>query len=393
MELGLGVLVRKRLHGIDNAIFFFLAVQLASVMVSVAASSIAFVLAVTAWVARMWSEGSFRVQRTPLDYFFLAYVAAELLSTVFAVFPQESFVNMKRLFLIVLVYLAAGNVHNVNQVRILIGSVAIFAAVLSLLEIVLHLVFQQQRLHVFQHYMTTGGIKMILLLLLIPFLLHGETPNRTKIWVALAAVPIFVALLLTYTRSAWLGFLAGLVVIGLVRTRWVLAGLVALIVAFFLLAPEPLTQRALSIVDPNDPTVASRLTMWSTGLRIFADYPIFGIGDTDVHELYARYKSSTDTEFGGHMHSNYVHLLVTLGGVGFLAVMALFSAILVTEFHIYRQIKDGWIPASVSLGAFSVFVAFLVAGLFEWNFGDHEIMTLVWTSVGLSLATRQMTFS
>ncbi|MEE9186513.1 MAG: hypothetical protein V3U10_00595, partial [Bacteroidota bacterium] len=65
----------------------------------------------------------------------------------------------------------------------------------------------------------------------------------------------------------------------------------------------------------------------------------------------------------------------------------------VTEFRIYRQIKDGWIPVSVSLGAFSVFVAFLVAGLFEWNFGDHEIMTLIWVSVGLSLALRQMKFS
>ena len=390
MELGIGVFLQKRLHVLDNAIFFFLVVQVASVMVSVAISSIAFALAGTIWLAKMGMQQSFRIQRTPLDYFFLAYAATEILSTIFAVFPQESFVNMKRLLLIGMVYLVSSTIQNTNQVKIMVGSVAVLGAVLSLFEIAWLFLDQQQRLHVFQHYMTTGGIKMILLLLLVPFLLHGETPNKIKLWAALAVVPILIALLLTYTRSAWLGFVAGIIVIGIVRNRMVLAGLVLLIVAFFLLAPLPLTQRAFSIVDPNDPTVASRLTMWSTGLKIFADYPIFGIGDTDVHELYATYKSPDDQEFGGHLHSNFIQLLVTLGIVGFLAVMALFYKILATEYRIFQQTKAAWLQGSVSLGVFGVFVGFLVAGLFEWNFGDHEIMTLVWASVGLSLASRQM---
>ncbi|MEE9225641.1 MAG: hypothetical protein V3U68_05520 [Bacteroidota bacterium] len=47
------------------------------------------------------------------------------------------------------------------------------------------------------------------------------------------------------------------------------------------------------------------------------------------------------------------------------------------EFHIGRQTKAEWLQGFVSLGAFIVFVGFLIAGLFEWNFGDHEILTLV----------------
>lgn len=54
---------------------------------------------------------------------------------------------------------------------------------------------------------------------------------------------------------------------------------------------------------------------------------------------------------------------------------------------------NGWLQGSVSLGALGVFVGFLVAGLFEWNFGDHEIMTLVWATVGLSLASGRLSLS
>ena len=377
--------VQKRLHLSDNAIFFFLIIQVVSVMVSVAASSIAFGIAVALWLAKMVLDRRPLVQRTPLDYFFLAYVLAEILSTATAAAPAESFLNMKRLLLIVVVYLTASVAYGEKRIKLLLGLLVGVASVLSILEIAMLFLHHQSRLHLFQHYMTTGGMKMVVLLLLVPFLLHRETPVKLKVGGIIALVPVFVALLLTYTRSAWLGFVAGAVVMGAARYRWVLPSLLVLVLAFFLFAPASLTERATSIVDPNDPTVASRLTMWSTGLKIFADHPLLGIGDVDVHEAYARYKSPGDEEFGGHLHSNYVQLLVTLGSFGFVVVMALFLRILTTEFQKFRQWRSDWLFGSLSLGSLSVFVGFLVAGLFEWNFGDHEIMTLVWATVGLSL--------
>lgn len=388
-----GAFVLKRLHDFDDAIFFFLLIQVATVMVSVASSSLAFALAATGWLMKMWMQRTINVQRTPLDYFFLGYIAAEVLSTAFAIYPQESLVNMKRLFLIGLVYLVAETVQSANRVKVLVGTVVVLGAVLSLVEIASLYVHPQERLHLFQHYMTAGGIKMILILVVVPFVLHRDTPKRIRIWSAVALVPTFMALLLTYTRSAWLGFLAGMTVIGVVKNRWVLPALGVLVGAFFFLAPSTLTYRALSIIDPNDPTVASRLTMWSTGLRIFADHPVVGVGDIDMHEFYGQYKSPDDPEFGGHLHSNFIQLLVTLGSVGFLAVCALFYKTLTTEYRVFQHTKTGWLQGSVSLGALGVFVGFLVAGLFEWNFGDHEIMTLVWATVGLSLASGRLSLS
>jgi hypothetical protein len=40
--------------------------------------------------------------------------------------------------------------------------------------------------------------------------------------------------------------------------------------------------------------------------------------------------------------------------------------------------------SSFSLGVIGSFIAFLVAGLTEMNFGDHEIITMVWFMVGMN---------
>ena len=47
---------------------------------------------------------------------------------------------------------------------------------------------------VFQHYMTTGGLKMIVCLLIVPFVLHEKTPSAVKRWMSLFFIPSFLAL-------------------------------------------------------------------------------------------------------------------------------------------------------------------------------------------------------
>jgi hypothetical protein len=38
------------------------------------------------------------------------------------------------------------------------------------------------------------------------------------------------------------------------------------------------------------------------------------------------------------------------------------------------------------LGALAAFIGFLFAGLGEWNFGDQEIVTMLWFTLGLNIA-------
>lgn len=144
--------------------------------------------------------------------------------------------------------------------------------------------------------------------------------------------------------------------------------------------------RLTSIFDPYHESNIERIDQWRTGLKIFADHPIFGIGDIDLNKVYAQYKDSYLKENYGHLHNNYMQFLVVLGGFGFVIVMFMLAKIFLMNKKIYNTLKDVPFVSSYSLGATAAFVGFLFSGLGEWNFGDQEIITMVWFTLGLNIA-------
>jgi len=144
--------------------------------------------------------------------------------------------------------------------------------------------------------------------------------------------------------------------------------------------------RLLSIFDPYLPSNSVRFKLWAAGWKIFLDNPIIGVGDIDLQNLYKEYKNYYDKEIQGHMHNNFIHVLVTLGLFGFIAVVYLFYKLFIIQLKIYKETIGKKFVSSYALGAFASFCAFVVAGLTEMNFGDHEIITLVWFTFGLNIA-------
>ncbi|MBU2444880.1 MAG: O-antigen ligase family protein, partial [Bacteroidetes bacterium] len=148
--------------------------------------------------------------------------------------------------------------------------------------------------------------------------------------------------------------------------------------------------RFSSILDPYHSSNIERINQIKVGFKIFRDYPIFGIGNIDLNEIYKRYRESTDKYSYGHLHNNYLHMLAVLGILGFIV----FISILVKTFFIhlksYRQSEKNEFYRSVSSGVFAAFIGICVSGLFEYNFGDHEIVTLFWLLAGLNLSIQKL---
>lgn len=369
-----------------SVVFVFFLIEIVGLTFSIAVSSIAFGCAGIAWVALMAVNGRWELKGTPLDWFFLAYAAAEVLSAIFALDKTTALMNSKRLLLVSNVYIGMRTLSSERLAMTFLGVLIGFTTLLSIFEIVDYFAAHLGRLSIFQHYMTAGGIEMVILLLTLPFILHSSTPPRVRLAASLCALPHFGALLLTFTRSSWLGLLGGAILIGAFRSKYVVAAIVLCVILFLLFAPLPLRERAYSIVSPSDPSNATRLRMWKTGLEIFADHSLFGIGDTGVREVYIQYTTPTEPAEGGHLHNNFVQLLVTLGLVGLAAVVAVFVKMFLVELKIVRRLRQDWFAGSVALGALAAFVGFQINGLFEWNFGDHEVAALLWCTLGLALA-------
>lgn len=149
---------------------------------------------------------------------------------------------------------------------------------------------------------------------------------------------------------------------------------------------ESKQSRLLGMFDPYHQSNFTRLALWQAGIKIFLDHPIFGVGDIDLANYYKQYKKPYHKEIQGHLHNNFFHVLATLGLFGLLAVVFLFIKIIVIDWKIFKQLKDIPFASSYSLGAIAAFCGFLISGLTELNFWDHEITTLIWFTFGLNVA-------
>jgi hypothetical protein len=149
--------------------------------------------------------------------------------------------------------------------------------------------------------------------------------------------------------------------------------------------------RLLSIFDPYNPSNFNRIAFWEAGIKMFKDHPVFGVGDIDLANLYRQYKHPWNKEIQGHLHNNFFHILATLGLFGLAAVCFLFFRYLQISFRIYKERIDVPFVSSVALGVIGSFCAFLVSGLTELNFWDHEIATLIWFLFGLNFAFYRLT--
>jgi O-antigen ligase len=199
------------------------------------------------------------------------------------------------------------------------------------------------------------------------------------------------ALLGSYTRSAWIGTVVGFgIVIALTRPRW-LPALAAAIVVLVLVMPAGYRARALSVFHPHSVWNQERLYLWEAGWKMFRERPVTGIGLQDLKPWVERYRSPEAHEPPhGHMHNVYLQILVTMGLVGFAAFAYLVVALVRTAARRLRvDLRSGEgdpLGMALRIAAVAAIAGFLVAGIFEWNFGDEELLDFLFTLVGLAFA-------
>lgn len=151
--------------------------------------------------------------------------------------------------------------------------------------------------------------------------------------------------------------------------------------------------RMLRITDPYHLSNYARFEMWKTGWRIFEDHPWFGVGDISLEPYYKAKKSPYLKEIQGHLHNNYVHVLAILGGTGFVVFIYMLGLVFLRLHRSAAALKGHDFLYPLALGVTGAFTGFLVSGLTEWNFGDHEIITMVWFFAGLAIAAERVAFT
>lgn len=379
-----------------------LALLAVSAPLSVAASQIVLgiLLAFLLW---RWRQGT-PPQRTGIEWPALALIGWALVMIPFSANLEQSAVYARRWYLLTPIWIGA-SLGTTRTSRLTVLAALSIGAVASALFGILSFVRKggarvedggqlAGRADPLAGYMTGGGLLMLSALVLVAALLTVAS-WRHRAWLAAAFGVIFTCLVLTLTRSAWLGFVAGaLVMAAIARPRWLPAlGAAVLVVA--LLLPGTLQDRLRSAFDPAADANVQRVVMWRTGWQWVQQQPLRGLGDRDLKREYrAHHAGRPDVEIQGHLHSNIVMFAVIWGIPGLVFALAFLGAALFRLWRRWRELQtprgppapDHDLARAWCLGGIGAWVGLMVSGLFEWNFGDAEIALLVWLIIGLGLA-------
>jgi O-antigen ligase len=227
------------------------------------------------------------------------------------------------------------------------------------------------------HYMTLGGLLSVVFLLLVA----QVWVDRFRWSLAGAAVLTGTVLVLSLTRSAWLGTLAGLTVLASLRgwqraVRLVLA-CGALAGAVFWFAPPALSYRLEHFFSPSEVSNRMRLWLWEMGLRVVWDHPWFGTGPDQMPYIYDNYRlpAMPEGEVQAHFHDNLLQMAVERGLPGLGIWLGWYISGLQWLRVRYRQVETP-LEKALAAGLLAAWVSLGVAGLFEYNFGDSEVLML-----------------
>jgi glycosyltransferase involved in cell wall biosynthesis/O-antigen ligase len=333
-----------------------------------------------------------RWPRTPVGAPALAWALALVLAALFSEDRAASLPRLGKALFPALVGLVT--FHGMKRVRgeralaVLLASSTV-ASALGLVRFVQHgASFAARARGPVGHYMTFAGQ----LLLFTSVAAGVALLARGRRWRALALAALVagsLALAATYTRSSWLGLGGALVVmLAIARPRW-LPALAVIATLAVVLAPAPYRARLTGLFDPANEWNRERTYMWQAGARIFRDHPLTGVGLQDLHAVYDRYRSPESRERAGHLHSVPVQIAASMGLAGLAAFALLYAALFRTAARgLGAAARGGGLSAGVRLGVTGALAGFVVAGLFEWNFGDEELLYPLFFLTGLAWAAR-----
>jgi putative inorganic carbon (HCO3(-)) transporter len=388
---------------LDQALLVLLTALLVSLMTSITAVGIVTGLIIFVSLLRLCDPAVRERDRAPLAWPLLAFVVVTLLAALYAPLPVGAFYESKQLIGIALflgavngfrsgddirralrwffVVVALVSIHALVQVWACVSDVGLPAWVPWALRVKLDACRESPLFRAkgfFSIYMTLGGSLLIGLTLILATFAVGARAGR--LLQAASGVLAVVALALTYVRSAWVGLgLSLLVVSGLAR-RFVLLLVLVAATAAVLAVPSPVQKRALSIVDPTDPTARERFLFWDAGRRMVEDAPLLGLGPGGVKHHYPQYRDpSARRPATGHLHNNVVQIAAERGLIGLAAWLAIWVAFFVQAGRIYARLPATRLDdRALVAGSLAAVAGFHAAGMFEYNFGDSEVIGLVW---------------
>jgi hypothetical protein len=258
----------------------------------------------------------------------------------------------------------------------------------------------------FGHYVTYAEALQLLIAIVFGLLISvAKDQKLLRLALAVSLIGLLMALLLTVTRASWLGFLissAVIVLLGASKRTLILVGALAIplvLAGVFMLQQK----RNVGFVDRSDGSTTWRQTVWREGFQLLTSKPrhlLIGVG---LDSIKARWRQWGMFDNGripiGHMHSNFLQLALERGIPALLLWVVLLGVYALTLLRLLRKLRKdpaeqvilgNWIDRGLVLGALGGLAGFFVSGIVHYNWGDSEVVMILYLVMGLTLALHRL---
>ena len=387
----------------------------AATTISIAGFEILLGLAIVSlWVTR----AQWRWPAVTLPIFL--WMAGTFASALASGDPRAAYPQIKKLYLFAMLFVVATAFRKISQIRWLVRGWALGAALSAAWGMVqfarkyqaakaahqnFYLAYVAARITgLMGHWMTFSGHMMIALLLIGALVFFGRY-RKGDAWLLPAAALVTAGLLAAFTRSMWLGALAGGVYLIWNWRRWVILAIPVLLAVTLLINPFGVRERALTVFQPHGQVDSNehRVVTRRIGYQMIQAHPWFGLGPEEVGPHVMRYipadvKLPLPEGYYGHLHNIYIHYAAERGIPTMLMLMWMVGRALFDFVRALRRATpdaegnpegnpggnpdDQW----VMHGAIAVIIAVMLSGIYELNLGDSEVLAMFLAVLGMGYA-------
>jgi O-antigen ligase len=229
--------------------------------------------------------------------------------------------------------------------------------------------------------MTYAQILMLITCMGLAIALFYPHRFRIMIWVGLMLMGF--AILLTLNRQSWLGLFLAMTFLLFNKKRVYSLIPVFLAILVFIFGPQTLKNRMATMTDLKDYSVNERVLMWKAGWDILQDHPLTGCGFKCQFVIADRYPEHAILQKYTHMHNSPIQLAVDTGILGLTAWISIWIGFFLSLTRQLKHIPKNSSDYVIAGGSGAAAIAFRVAGLFENNFYDSEIVILMYFIMAL----------
>lgn len=232
-----------------------------------------------------------------------------------------------------------------------------------------------------------GGLFVLLIAIAASVALY--TPFRQSRWLWIATGIMSLATVLTFSRSAYVGLVVALGIIGLVRSRVALfLGALAMIsVVMFV----PRVQERVIGIRSVDETAQLRLVSYRNAFTVIGDHPLLGVGYNLYKYVQVEYNflETTNEHSASGSDSSLLTIWVTTGTIGLVIYLWLFLSMMVEAWRTWRdqRLPRQW--QGYGLGLVAGLSGLFAHSQFVNGLQYPHLMEMMWLLVAMSIAVRQ----